>query len=83
LEFIARDLSISDPDESIIWGSVVVSSGMTEDIRAIFPYLFYASSNLINKSATFKGYNLAGFHTGVFEMVGREIPSIKRVPANH
>jgi len=81
LEFIAKDVSIKDQGENIIWSTVVVSNGVTEDIRAMFPYLFYASTNLINKSTTHKGYQLAGYHTGVYELVGKSVPKIERSPS--
>lgn len=81
LEFIAIDPSIKNSQENLLWSTLVVSEGSSDDIRQIFPYLLYASLPVVNKSQTYKSYTLAGYHTGVFELMGIEVPVLDRSPS--
>lgn len=83
LEFYAFDARLEvNSEDSLLWSSKVVSEGSSEDIRMLFPYLLFASKSIINKSITFNEYQIPGFHTGVFELIGSNNPSMSRNPAN-
>ena len=81
LEFVAVDKSKAKSDDGILWSSIVSSVGASDDIKLIFPYLLYASKSVLNKSATYQDYAIAGFHTGVFEIVGIPVRKAERTPA--
>lgn len=83
LEFYAFDSRADiSSDDSLLWSTKVVSEGSSDDIRMLFPYLLYASIPTIKKSVSFKEYHIAGYHTGVFELIGLQPEASERSPAN-
>jgi hypothetical protein len=81
LEFTAIKNQNPNHDEAILWSAIVTSERNNEEINLTFPFLLFASSELINTSQSITKYSIPGYHTGVMEIVGVSIPKVVRSPS--